>query len=152
MGLATAMLLAFATAPAHAAGVRCKTTTGDVSLTGTDGSFCEAIADGTSSSKATAKGNNSIATANSDNQGSAKATATGGSHGESHADGKCHAKAKASGAGSHALAECFTTGGFSHATATGGAFAQGSDNNPPFCTANGGTAKVRSTGGNCNAP
>jgi hypothetical protein len=35
------------------------------------------------------------------------------------------------------------------ANATGGGFASGSDTSPPTCTPGAGTAKVRSTGGNC---
>ena len=60
----------------------------------------------------------------------------------------CTASATAKNNGD-ANAECTTDGGFVNATATNGGEANGTDTGPPICNANGGTAKVRSTGGNC---
>ncbi len=148
MGLAAVVLLALASAQAHArAGAVCKTRNGDVIHTGTDGSFCEAVADGTSKSKAKAKGK-SVTAATSGRHGTAKAIAIGGSNAQSVAFGKGKAKAKAIG-GSVAFAECGTNGTFAQAMATGGGVAKAFDNATPTCTPGAGTAKVRSSGGNC---
>ncbi len=154
LGLAAAMLLVFAAAQAHARtkfSVVCKTTTGDVFHTGTDGSFCEAVSeDATGKAQAKAKGNHSFSEADVDNHGNAKASANGDTaNGQADAFGSCHASGKAIGANSTAFARC-ETGGFAHATATGGGEADAFDDAPPVCTPGvAGTAKVRSSGGNC---
>jgi hypothetical protein len=57
--------------------------------------------------------------------------------------------AKATGAGSISDAECSTSGSFVTATTTKGGQATGDGINPPTCTPGKGTAKVRSSGGNC---
>lgn len=191
IGFATAMLLVFAAAPAHAknsGGASCveKNNT-SVDKPGTDGSECFASSDGTSTAKSNATGGSfadaevatggkanavgtggsfseatsdthgqSIAhstqgsrvTATSDEHGVAKGNASGGSEADASAFGKCNAKAKATG-GSLAVAACATNGGFVHAVATGGGDAEGSDTGLPTCNPGSGTAKVRSSGGNC---
>jgi len=64
------------------------------------------------------------------------------------AGGSCTATAKAK-ENAQATATCGTVGGSVNAQATKGGIAVGSDNAPPTCTPNGGTAKVRSSAGNC---
>ena len=197
MGLATAMLLSFATAPAYAIcntktfTVVCKEKVAtNIDHQGGDGSECFAQSDGSGTAKAcasdsgsfadsemstggtthaTAKGGSfSEATADhhgtsvshvsgaggdgdatSDDKGTATTNVTGGAEGHSAAFGKCDATATSDGAGSLATADCTTKGGSVHATATGGGVAEGSDTAPPTCTPGGGTAKVRSSHGNC---
>ena len=82
--------------------------------------------------------------------GTAKATAT--HKGAARADSlinNCIATAKAV-HGAAVEATCATVGGFVHAEATNGGVADGFDFKAPVCTkGNHGTAKVRSTGGNC---
>jgi hypothetical protein len=195
IGLAAAMLLAFATTTAHAqATVVCKTKLNtSVDNKGGDGSECFASSDGTSEkkahseatgngsfadaeeqtgshSRATATGgsfseatsdthaqstsdasNGSSVTASSDHHGVAKATADGSSsEADASAFGRCEAKAKATGTGSLATAECGSRNKFAHATATNGGTAHAFDNASPTCDPGAsGTAKVRSSGGNC---
>jgi hypothetical protein len=123
-------------------------TGGKANAVATGGSFSEAGSDTGSHSKSTAS-SGSLAEAFSDEHGKAKATATGGSDAVVDAFGKCKGTAKATGA-SLAVAVCEHDGTFAHATATGGGEAEGSDTSPPTCIPGpSGTAKVRSTGGNC---
>lgn len=109
-------------------------------------SEAESESDGRSTAHASNPGSNTYVDA--DNHGVAKGTATGGSTSEATALGKCVATSKAT-QGSTADANCEAAGSFVHSTATDGGEAFGSDSSPPTCTPNGGTAKVRSTGGNC---
>lgn len=190
IGLAAAMLLVFAAAPAHAgAGAVCaEKMSANIDNKGTDGSECFASSDGSGTAKAKASGAKSFADGEVQTGGKSNAVATGGSfseavsdtsgHSTSHASGgssvtvasdehgvakaaatlaseadasafgKCSASAKATG-GSLAVADCETNGTFAHATATGGGIAKGFDNASPVCTPGAGTAKVRSSGGNC---
>ena len=124
-------------------------TGGTTHATAKGGSFSEALADhkGTSVSHVSGAGGDGDAT--SDDNGTATTNVTGGAEGHSAAFGKCDATATSGGAGSLATAECTTKGGFVRANATGGGVAEGSDTAPPTCTPGGGTAKVRSSGGNC---
>ena len=124
-------------------------TGGTTKATAKGGSFSEATADhkGTSVSHVAGAGGDGDAT--SDDKGTATTNVTGGAEGHSSAFGNCDASANADGAGSLATAECTTKGGFVHAKATGGGVAEGSDTGPPTCTPGGGTAKVRSSHGNC---
>ncbi len=117
----------------------------------TDHSFAEAESQGSSCpAKATANHGASAASLCFGQGGSAQATASNGADlARADAGAACKATAKATGAGSDAIAECSTPGGFVNATATNGGFAEGSDTDSPNCVPNGGTAKVRSTGGNC---
>jgi len=87
--------------------------------------------------------------ATSDDKGTATTNVTGGGEAHTQAFGKCDAAATANGSGSLATAECTTKGGFAHAKATGGGVAEGSDTAPPTCTPGAGTARVRSSHGNC---
>jgi hypothetical protein len=152
--LAAAMLLAFAWAPAHAGGLKCKTKKkgGDVFHNGTDGSMCEAVADNTSKSQAKASGANSFAESDSDSHGNAKSKATGGGNAQAQAfgnPGPCKAKATASGADAMANAHC-EAGGFAQATATNGGNAMAFDNKAPTCDPGvSGTATVHSSFGDC---
>ena len=188
MGFATAVVLFFGAAPAHAGkGAVCKSTSGVDQHTGADGSDCLASSDGTGNAKARAKTggsaqtfvetggkSNSVATndgsaeaesesggkstahastsgsafVDADNGGVASATATGSGTGEATAFGNCVARSKATQSAT-ANADCSTSGGFVHSTATNGGTAIGSDTAPPTCTPGGGTAKVRSSGGDC---
>jgi hypothetical protein len=154
MGLAAAMLLALAVAPAHAKTLTCKTKKGDVFRNGTDGSMCEAISeDATGKAQAKATGAKSFSEAVVDKHGVAKATANGAStDGQADAFGHCHATGKAIGTGSKAFARC-QIGGFAHATATNGGEADAYDDQAPTCIANNGaTAVVHSTFGDCTKP
>jgi hypothetical protein len=151
--LAAAMLLAFATAPAHAGGLKCKTKKkgGDVFHNGADGSMCEAVADNTSKSQAKASGANSFAESVSDSHAKAKSNATGGGNAQAQAfgnPGPCKATAHASGAGAMANAQC-EAGGFAQATATNGGNAMAFDDKAPTCTPGSGTATVHSSFGDC---
>jgi len=76
----------------------------------------------------------------------ASAKDDGGATAESDADCATSASAMKT-ATAHAF--CSTKGSFAHVSATNGGFAEGSDTGAPTCTPGGGTAKVRSTGGNC---
>jgi hypothetical protein len=183
------MTFAFVEAAQAGDGAACKSSSGFVAHSGTDGSSCDANSDGSSTARAVANENsyassavltegnasavakgNSIAgsTANSgghstsralnsggatayaQDRGAAKATASGGAIAESGADARCKTMAHANGTtGTRASALCNKNGGFVNATATNGGVATGSDTDPPICTPNGGTARVRSTGGNC---
>jgi hypothetical protein len=195
IGLAAAILMAFAAAPTHAKGppftvVCVETHNTTLDRKGTDGSECFASSDKTGKATAKAAGNKSFADAEmqggglatatvrdgifsgaisdsggksishvtgaggdgdatSDAHGRATTNATGGSEAHTQAFGKCDAKATSSGAGSFAKAVCEANGTFAHATATGGGEAQAFNSAPPVCHPNGGTAKVRSSGGNC---
>ena len=157
VGIAVATLLAFASPEVHAGptvvGAVCKATKkkgAEVSRDGTDGSSCDATNDGTSKSKATARGDGSLAESTSDKHGKAKSTATGGGNAQAAAfgnPGKCKATANASGAGSTAIAQC-QAGGFAFVTATSGETANGWDDKAPQCDP-GGHTTVHSSGGNC---
>ena len=155
IGLAIAMLFAFAPMLAHAKTLVCKTKKGhtDVFHNGTDGSMCEAVTeDGTCTAKANATGPNSFSSTTCDNHGKVKASANGDqADGQASAFGKCKASAVATGPKSVAFGGC-QAGGFAHATATGGGEADGFDFKAPTCIAPPGTAKVHSTGGDCSAP
>jgi hypothetical protein len=61
----------------------------------------------------------------------------------------CKVKAVAKGTGSDSEASCDTPGGFVTVTTTNGGQATGDGANLPICTPGPGTAKVRSSGGNC---
>ena len=124
-------------------------TGGTTHATAKGGSFSEALADhkGTSVSHVSGAGGDGDAT--SDDKGTATTNVTGGAEGHSSAFAKCDAQATAIGSGSLATAECTTKNGFAHAKATGGGTAEGSDTAPPTCTPAGGTARVRSSHGNC---
>jgi len=82
------------------------------------------------------------------NAGKAISTAEHGSTAtaESHELCDAHATAKH---GASASATCSTFNGFAIASATHGGEATASDTAAPICTPNGGTAKVRSSAGNC---
>ena len=72
-----------------------------------------------------------------------------GSNSTVEAFNDCHASGNAKN-GAEADAFCETGGGFANATATNGGFAEAFDDAPPICnTSGGGTAKVRSSFGNC---
>jgi hypothetical protein len=117
--------------------------------TATDGSFAESESDTQGQSITNASGASS-ANAVSDHHGVAQSTASGStSEADTSAFGRCDAKATATGTGSLAIAECGTHGTFAHATATNGGDAEGSDTAPPTCKPGAGTAKVRSSHGNC---
>ena len=152
---AITMFFAFAAASAHATTLVCKTKKGhnDVFHNGTDGSMCEAVTeDGTCKARAKATGANSFSSTTCDKHGKVNASANGDhANGQAAAFGKCHASAKATGPSSVAFGQC-EAGGFAHATATNGGNAQAFDDKAPICTANGGTAVVQSTFGNCSAP
>lgn len=84
--------------------------------------------------------------------GTANATATGaGSEADVNALDHCKATSKAT-SGARAIADCLNPGEFVVSKATGGGMAEGSGNSLPTCTANGGTASVKSSGGNCHEP
>ena len=123
-------------------------TGGHSKATATDGGFAESESDTHGQSTTNASGASS-ANATSDHKGVAQGTASGSSEADASAFGKCEAKATASGTDSLATAECTRHGTSVHATATGGGIAEGSDTEPPTCTPGAGTAKVRSSGGNC---
>ena len=94
------------------------------------------------------RGSNAEAVCTSDH-GSAKSVASKGSNSTVEADDDCKASGNAKN-GAEADAFCETTGGFATATASNGARAEASDDKAPVCdTSGGGTAKVRSSGGNC---
>ncbi|MGH7924839.1 MAG: hypothetical protein ACREQH_09660 [Candidatus Binatus sp.] len=115
--------------------------------TGGSQSYAESDTGGHSTSHASDPG--SFAKADTDEHGKAKATATGGGNGQAQAFGKCKSSGKATGANSMANGHC-ENGGFADATATNGGIAMAYDDGPPTCdTSSGGTAKVRSTFGNC---
>jgi hypothetical protein len=155
IGLAIAMLFAFAPVLAHAKTLVCKTKKGhtDVFHNGTDGSMCESVTeDGTCTTQSKATGANSFSGTTCDQHGKAKASANGvHADGQASAFGKCQASAKAIGPSSVAFGGC-QVGGFAHATATGGGEADGFDYKAPTCIAPPGTATVHSTGGDCSAP
>jgi hypothetical protein len=156
IGLAIAMLFAFAPMLAHAKILVCKTKKGhtDVFHDGTDGSHCESVTeDGTCTAQSKATGASSFSESTCDQHGKVKASASGDhADGEAQAFGKCKASAKAVGPNSVASGRC-EVGGFAHATATGGGTARAFDDAPPQCTASGSqTAVVNSTFGNCSAP
>ena len=124
---------------------------GTSTATARGGSFSEAISDtgGISISHVTGASDGDATT---DHKGTATTTASNASEAHSQAFGKCDAVAKADG-GSFALADCEAKGTFAHATATGGGEARAFWNAAPICNAVApATAKVRSTGGKCDAP
>ena len=114
--------------------------------------FSEAIADHGGISISHVAGAHGDGDATTDSNGKAVTNVTAGGEAHSTADGHCLATAKADGTGSKATANCVGTLTFAHATATGGGLAKAFDNASPTCTANGGTAKVVSSGGNCSKP
>src|SRR4029077_8393378 len=105
---------------------------GDGASTGT------AIATGASAASAVATTGGGVANATAKNKSAAAATS----------EALCSAQATAKNM-SEAEATCSTPAGFAFATATNGGFASASDTGPPTCTPGSGTAKLRSTGGNC---
>lgn len=113
-----------------------------------DEAMSEAESESKGKSTAHASGAGSEAFVDADQKGVSTANATGGSLANATALGNCNATAMATG-GSTTNANCEADGSFVHATATGGGEADGSDSSPPTCTPNGGTATVRSSGGNC---
>src|SRR5260370_6789371 len=106
MGLATAMLLSFATAPAHA---KCNTSTftvvcletaaAQIDHLGGDGSECFAKSDGTGLAKACASDSGSFADFEMSTGGTTHATAKGGSFSEATADHKGTSVSHVEGAG-----------------------------------------------------
>jgi hypothetical protein len=160
MGLAAAMLLAFAAEEAHAgAGAVCsEKKASSVDHTGTDGSECFASSDG--SGKATAKAvGGSYADSEVQTGGKSKATATGGSFSEATSDTGGHSTGNAATGSSvtvasdeHGVAKGTGTGGSeadaaafgkcnASAKATGGSLAVAD------CEANGTFAHATATGG-----
>jgi hypothetical protein len=124
------------------------TTGGKSKSVATDHAVSEAESESGGKSTAHASNPGSNAFVDADSKGVATTTATGGSSGEATAlNGPCTATSMATN-GSTANADC-ENGGFVNSTATNGGEAIGSDTFPPECTPNGGTAKVRSTAGNC---
>jgi hypothetical protein len=132
-------------------------TSGSAQTFVTTGGKSNAVATGSGSAEAESEsGGKSTAHASSsgsafvdaDNGGVATTTATGSGSGEATAFGNCVATSKASSSAT-ANADCTTSGGFVHSTATNGGTAIGTDTAPPTCSPGGGTAKVRSSGGNC---
>jgi len=88
-GIAAAMLLVFAAAPAYAGPftVKCIVTTAtNLDLIGSDGSECFASSDGSGTAKAKAADDSSFADGEIETNGSALATAKGGSFSEATAD------------------------------------------------------------------
>jgi hypothetical protein len=122
---------------------------GTSTATARGGSFSGAFSDNKSTSISHVTGPGGDGDATSDHKGTATTNALGGAEAHTQAFGNCDAKANATGTGSFALADCEANGTFAHATSTGGGEARGFWNGPPICNPNGGTAKVRSTGGNC---
>jgi hypothetical protein len=124
------------------------TTGGRSSSFAKDHAVSEAESESGGKSTAHASGSGSNAFVDADSKGVATTTATGGSMGEATAlNGPCTATSMATG-GSTARADC-DNGGFVNSTATNGGEAIGSDTFAPTCTPNGGTARVRSSAGNC---
>ena len=114
------------------------------------GSFSDASADSGGHSTAHAMGDGSQANAATDSQGKAMSMANGtNAEADTQGFGKCKSTAKATGTKSLAVASCSTNGTFASATATNGGTAKAFDNLPPVCQPNGGTATVKSSGGNC---
>ena len=124
-------------------------TGGTTHATAKGGSFSEATADHGGTSTSHVEGAAGDGDATSDDNGTATTDVTGGAEGHSSAFGKCDAQATSDGAGSFALADCEAKGTFAHAKATGGGEARAFNRSPPICHPNGGTARVRSSGGNC---
>jgi len=116
----------------------------------TDGGHAQSESDTKSQSITDASGASS-ANAVSDHRGVAQSTASGStSEADTSAFGHCSAKSTATGTASLAIAQCGANGKFAHATATNGGQAHAFDNATPTCDPSAsGTAKVRSTGGNC---
>jgi hypothetical protein len=124
-------------------------TGGKANAVATGGSQSEALSDTGGHATSHASGGGSDGFVESHGHGVAKGNATGGGQTDAVADGKCNASAKAAGSGSYAQSRCGANGSFAHATATGGGAAIAWDNALPTCTPGSGTAKVRSSGGNC---
>jgi hypothetical protein len=158
---------ATATAKSHSGANATADNSSSAVVNASDGSSSEADADSGGSAKATgskanalaiASGCTATATAKDTNNG-ATATCTAGSAqatSSDHANGAtaqnmadCDVVAKATGKGSMSEAECNTSGGFVTVTTTKGGQATGDGINPPTCTPGKGTAKVRSSAGNC---
>jgi hypothetical protein len=121
------------------------TTTATVSGSG---AFSGATADSGGKSISHVSGTGGDGDATTDSHGTATTNVTGGGEAHTQAFGKCNAKATAD-AGSFANAVCEHDGTHATAVATKGGHAEGFDDKSPICTPNGGTAKVRSSGGNC---
>ncbi|HYL57503.1 MAG TPA: hypothetical protein VEU51_01430 [Candidatus Acidoferrales bacterium] len=117
----------------------------------TDKSFADAESEGAPCpAKATAKHNGESEAFCFGNGGSATASASKlDSFASAESDAGCKTVAKATGTKSSSNATCSTPGGVVTVTTTNGGFAEGSDTDPPDCVPGPGTAKVRSTGGNC---
>ena len=124
------------------------TTGGKSSSFASNQAMSEAESEMKGKSTAHASGSGSDAFVDADQKGVATADATGGSFSNVTALGNCNASGMATGA-STINVTCEADGSFVHATATGGGEADGDDIDPPTCKPNGGTAKVRSSGGNC---
>ena len=123
-------------------------TGGKSSSVASDDATAEAESESKGKSTAHASGSGSDAFVDADQKGVSTADATGGSFSNVTALGNCNASGMASG-DSTINVTCEADGSFVHATATGGGEADGDDIDPPTCKPNGGTAKVRSSGGNC---
>jgi len=82
-----------------------------------------------------------------------KATATASDGGSADAESKfvtnCVVKATSTGMGSMSTANCEKAGGFVTITTANGGVASGNGVDPPICTPGGGTATVKSSGGDC---
>jgi hypothetical protein len=158
---------ATATAKSHSGANATADDSSSAVVNASGGSSSEADADSSGTAKATgskanalamASGCTATATAKDTNNGataictagSAEATSSNKANGataQTMAD--CAVIAKATGKGSMSDAECNTSGGFVTVTTTKGGQATGDGMNAPTCTPGKGTAKVRSSGGNC---
>ena len=124
------------------------TTGGKSNSVASDQATAEAESESKGKSTGHASGKGSDAFVDADQKGVATVNASGGSIANVTALGNCNASGMATGA-STINVTCEADGSFVHATATGGGEADGDDIDPPTCKPNGGTAKVRSSGGNC---
>ncbi len=119
----------------------------DAHAIATDQSESFADSDSGGHSRTRAEDSGSVAEALAERRGLAKSFATGGSTSQAEAFGPCYAEATAT-RSSTAFSVC-ENGGFVHVEATNGGGAAGYDDKPPSCTPGAGTARVRSSGGDC---
>jgi hypothetical protein len=133
IGFAAAMLLAYASAPAHAKGpkftvVCVEKANTNVDKKGNDGSECFASSDGTGKGTAKAAGDKSSAEGDAATKGTSTATARGGSISIASSDTGCKAISHVSGTGGDGDATCdehgtattnVTGGGEAHTQAFG---------------------------------
>ena len=153
LAFAVAALLASAHLALAAGGATCVDKSGSQHHYGSDGSQCLASSDGSATASAKAKGNNDLAEADQSNSGKAHAKSSGpGTEAISEAYANCKSTTTGSGTNSYAFAYCNVSGQFATAKATNGGLAEGYGSTSPVCVANGGTAMVKSSGGNCKKP